>query len=366
MGGDARNISDETLLGYLIGGLTDQESALVEAELGRSEALQQRLSDLRAMLEPLAAIEESYEPRADLVDDTMATIESLHSTSSIPTDGSNGHAGASGSSSAFSPSTPASRFGRIANDWSEAPVGTRVAWLDSLVTVAAGVIFLSFLLPSVWLWRESARRINCQENIRHVGFALFNFGRITASRSIPAIDRVGPLGFAGVYSIRLKDFGLLESARRLHCPSIGMLDLPPSIPTSVDFATASPEQQRFWRYLVGGNYAYNLGYLVDDQYVTPKVDQNVRFAVIGDTWPTDYGVIDRADAAMTLHGVRGVNVMYNDGSIQWLRVPDENGHSSLDNPYLNVHFEQSAGIGLSDSCLGPSHCLPTFGIRAKR
>jgi hypothetical protein len=366
MGGDARNISDETLLGYLIGGLTDQESALVEAELDCSEVLRQRLSDLRAMLEPLAAIEESYEPRADLIDDTMAEIEAQIASSSTHSDVSAGNGSTSGVSSAFPQSTPASRFGGITNDWSEAPVGTRVAWLDSLVTVAAGIIFLSFLLPSVWLWRESARRINCQDNIRHVGFALFNFGSITASRSIPAIDRVGPLTFAGVYSIRLKDFGLLESARRLHCPSNGILDLPPSIPTSVDFATASPEQQRFWRYLVGGNYAYNLGYLVDGQYVTPKVDQSVRFAVIGDTWPSNYGVIDRADTAMTLHGERGVNVMYNDGSIQWLRVPDEMGNSSLDNPYLNAHFEQSAGIGLSDSCLGPSHCLPTFGIRAKR
>lgn len=362
MGGDARNISDETLLGYLIGGLTDQETEFVETELDRSDALRQRLSDLRAMLEPLSAIEESFEPRADLVSNTMAQI----AASSTPTDGSGESDGQARGSSPVRRSVSTSRFGGITNDWSEAPVGTRMAWLDSLVTVAAGIIFLSFLLPSVWLWRESARRMNCQDNIRNVGFAFLNFGNITASRSIPPIDRFGPLTFAGVCTIRLQDFGLLESANRLHCPSNGTMELPTSVPTSLQFAAASPEQQRIWRYLVGGNYAYNLGYWVDDAYVTPKVDQPIRFALIGDMWPSNYGVIDRLDAAMTLHGERGTNVMYNDGSIQWLRLPDAHNQPALDNPYLNANGEQGAGIGLADSCLGPNHYLPTFGLRAKR
>ena len=46
--------SDETLLGYLLGALSDEESLAIEDQLAKSDALMQRLSDLRSMLEPFA------------------------------------------------------------------------------------------------------------------------------------------------------------------------------------------------------------------------------------------------------------------------------------------------------------------------
>lgn len=46
--------SDETLLGYLLGALSDEESLAIEDILAKSDALTQRLRDLRSMLEPFA------------------------------------------------------------------------------------------------------------------------------------------------------------------------------------------------------------------------------------------------------------------------------------------------------------------------
>ena len=54
MSGDLPLPSDETLLGYILGGLSDEENADIEALLLGNPSLQQRLRDLRSLLEPLA------------------------------------------------------------------------------------------------------------------------------------------------------------------------------------------------------------------------------------------------------------------------------------------------------------------------
>lgn len=350
MSGDTPKPSDETLLGYLIGGLSDDENARIESMLERDDSLRQRLRDLRSMLEPLASVfgaegsdsdEGGFEPRAGLVSDTMSRIVDQESSTTQRPVG----------------------LGSTSNlDWSEAPIGTRLAWLDSLVAVAAGIIFLSFLLPTIWRWRESARQISCAENLRNLGVALTGFADFSHEHRFPAIDTSGPLTFAGVYAIRLQDASLLDSSKWLHCPSNDYIDFPMPVPTSAEFLAAAPDQQRIWRYVVGGNYAYNLGNLVNGKYESPRSDSAVRVALVGDMWPKALGAIDNVESPLVLHGDRGANILYSDGSTQWIRIPEQVQGLAVDHPFLNADLEQGVGLGLSDACLAPSYWLPVADL----
>jgi prepilin-type processing-associated H-X9-DG protein len=237
-----------------------------------------------------------------------------------------------------------------------------LAWLDSLVALAAGIIFLSFLLPTIWRWRESARQISCAENLRNLGVALTGFADFSPQHRFPAINTSGPLTFAGVYAIRLQDASLLDSTKWLHCPSNDYIDFPMSVPTSSEFLTAAPDQQRIWRYVVGGNYAYNLGNLVNGKYQSPRSDSPVRVALVGDMWPKTLGAIDNVGSPIVLHGDRGANILYSDGSTQWIRIPDQVQGLAVDHPFLNADLEQGVGRGLNDACLAPSYWLPAADL----
>jgi hypothetical protein len=344
MRGEMPEFSDETLLGYLLGGLSEAENARIEAALVDSERLRQRLSDVRGLLEPLAPLEEAFEPRADLVSETMALIGSCEA----PTFSDN----------------------RL-TEWQQAPMATRIAWLDSLVALAAGIIFLSFLLPTVWQWRESARRVTCADNLKNLGVALVSYPAVTAKREFPSIDVVSPFNFAGVYPIRLNDYQLLDSVRWLYCPSSRPIPLAMRIPTSKEFLVAPPEQQRLWKYVVGGSYAYHLGSIVEGSYQPPSVDAPVRFALLGDMWPTNFGAVDEANEPIRLHGDQAVNILYDDGSVRLIRIPSRSdagfdGANAIDNPFLNRALEQGVGIGEYDACLGPSYWVPAVDVDRAR
>lgn len=343
------DFSDETLFGYLLGGLTDAEMAQIDAALSDSPELRQRVEDLRGLLEPLTGSAQEYEPRADLVQETLSLVaqQSVHPSRSTKL-------------------SDATYF-----DWSETPKSTRIAWLDSFVAIAAGILFLSFLLPTVWQWRETARQFACAENLRHVGYGLLSYVNFSPSRQIPPIEVRGPKAFAGMYAIHLRDQSLLDSVRWVQCPSNRSISTLSFIPTSDQFLAASPEQQKVFRYLVGGNYAYNLGVLVDGSYRTPRLDLPIRFAVLGDMWPSVNGVVEDTPRPPSLHGERAANMLFNDGSIRLIRIPtpgDSESFSaaSIDNPFLNQELEQGVGIGIEDACLGPSYWRPAVDAdRAK-
>jgi len=363
--------SDETLLGYILGGLSDQENAEIEEMLTRNESLRVRLRDLRSMLEPLAD-EPSADPEVGpppgligpppgLIEQTMAAIaqqsqdllDASSSQASRPEDASPEHA----SPESGAPDEHRVQEYTVCETHAAEVPSNRVAWLDSLVTLAAGIIVLSFALPGILRWRESARQQECAENLRNLGSALSSFALFQPSHRLPAIEPSGPLAFAGVYSIRLQDNHLLDSKRWLQCPNESSTNWLVSIPTSQQFIDA-PEPKRFvWRMLAGGDYAYHMGSIVEGKYQAPSIESPARVAWIGDRWPVD---LDQplSDRDFEQHGTRGLNVLYSDGSVQWLKLPKIHELASIDHPYLNRELKQAPGFGEADACLGPSHLLP--------
>jgi prepilin-type processing-associated H-X9-DG protein len=353
MRGESSEFSDETLLGYLLGGLTDEESSQIEAALFLSSNLRQRVEDLKGLLDPLTSSNDVYEPRSDLVKDTLAWISNATQEELQPNNIS------SGDPIEVSEVADAQRL-----DWSDAPTSVRVAWLDSLVTIAAGIIFFSFLFPSIWQWRESSRRIACAENIRNIGAGIASYVDLSPSGQLPPIEIGGTKTFAGMYAIHLRDLNLLDSSKWVHCPSNRPLSILSMIPTSEQFLSSTPEQQQILRYLVGGNYAYHLGVWINGRYQMPKLESPVRFAVLGDMWPSSFGAVDITEPPPMLHGERVANMLFNDGSIRLIRLPSQQdagflNSASIDNPFLNQDQQQDVGIGIHDACLGPSYWQPS-------
>jgi prepilin-type processing-associated H-X9-DG protein len=365
MSGELPIPSDETLLGYILGGLCEQENAQIELLLAHSESLRLRLRDLRSMLEPLAQepacssdqLESQFDPPTRLIDSTMAAIiEQSQQTLDASQCQSESNAPISQHAEA---SEVVSLYIASEHHAAQTP-SNRIVWFDSLATILAGIVILSLFLPGIFRWRESARRHECAENLRNLGSALGSFAMFQPTHRLPAIELSGPLAFAGVYSIRLQDNSLLESQGWLQCPNDSSSSLLANIPTSQQFLQA-PESKRFvWRMLAGGDYAYHMGSIVDGLYQTPSIESPARIAWIGDTYPLDLDA-ESVDKDFEHHGSRALNVLFSDGSVQWLKLPKLPEMASIDHPYLNRAFKQAAGIGPSDACLGPSPLLPTIG-----
>ncbi len=328
-----RCISDETLLGYLLLALPDEEQWRIECLENSNPELRQRIQDLRDLLQPMKATSQPSEPSGNLTAATMAFIEQS-------THGSNQLAGRSDP--------------QMSQPIFESNRSTRLAWIDSLVTLAAGIVVLSILIPSVWSSRESARRISCASNLRELGHALSLFAYGNADHRLPGIDKSGPLSFAGVYTIRLKHAGLLETPSWIWCSTVGGIDLSEEIPTVYTYLAGTPRQQQSWKYAAVGNYSYNLGNMVDGEYATPCINGRSHFAVLGDSLMSN----NLNEDVGAVHGANLANILYEDGRIQSVLLHPRNSANMLDNPYLNRDMQQAVGRDLHDTCLGPSFQNP--------
>jgi hypothetical protein len=332
-------INDESLLGYLMLALPTVEQQQIDALAQIDPVLRQRIDDLRALLEPLQKCTDEFEPRANLAKSTMAFIQQSSDAEKMACDGPSGQ---------VSMSQPLFESSR----------STRLAWMDSIVALVASVIVLSFLLPSVWLTRESARRMSCAANLREIGEAFTSFAYGNPERKLPRIDVSGPLSFAGVYAMRLNDAGLLTESERLWCPSMSSVDVGQAIPTLKAYLAASPNVQSNWRHSAVGNYSYNLGNVVAGIYITPSIVLDRSFAIMGDSLL----MIDSDEDLGPIHGRNAANILYSDGSIQYVRV-DRIDAEQMDNPYLNKANQQAVGFGLEDCCLGPSFQFPWLPVK---
>jgi hypothetical protein len=332
------SISDETLLGYLLFALPEEEQWRIETLAASDSVLQQRIQDLRDLLSPIQACSQPVELPRDLTASTMAMI--------AKSQGSEKELKLSGVT--------------MTQPLFESSRATQLAWIDSLVTLAAGIAILTILLPSVWYSRESARRTSCAANLRQLGHALDLFAQSNPERQLPRIDVRGPLNFAGVYSMRLKDAGLLGASNWIWCPSVENLNVGQDLPSIESFLSSSPETQESLRYSVMGNLSFNLGIMIDEVYTTPSFQGSTHFAVLGDSLPN---IAD--DDLDTVHGANASNILFGDGRIQPVKVKCRNASTLLDDPYLNLDRKQAVGIGSGDTCLGPSFQHPFKPVRSE-
>lgn len=344
-------ISDETLMGYILMALPDEEQLKIESIAAVDPDLESRIGDLRSLLSPIQeSMSDVYEPSGSLVGDTMSFIQEQSFRDNL-----------SGSATSTTHSLPTSNHahGAMSAVLENAHRRTTWAWIDSLVVVAAGVTILCLLLPSVWFSREEARRMACANNLRQLGEAIQGFAHGNAKSELPSIDLEGPLAFAGVYVMKLKDGQLMDSPSWVWCPANNIARLDVTIPSVTQYLQASSAQQQSWRKTIGGSYSYSLGFIVDGKYQTPSIDVPFSSPVIGDTLLSpsleEKGLIAE-------HAVGCANILFSNGSVRQIQLNSTKTSDLLDHPYLNRKQVRSAGIGKDDSCLAPSHFAPIMPV----
>lgn len=397
-------ISDETLIGYILASLPEEELAFIEDQILRESlagqtSLTQRIVDLRDLLRPIqAAHSENFEPASDLVSRTLGYIGLPNSGPNVPEKrsssieasdriyretgyqsesasyelssapnsknlaNSNGTAGAANGLHPFTGGSEAAKSqdesgnGRRVLTQVAADERSPVAWFDSLATLAVCMVVVCLVLPGVWNAREQSRRIVCAEKLRSLGLAMHDFANLRDTGEFPKIDMNGTLSFAGVYAIRLKDADLIQDASQVWCPANSEMRTVAHLPSTEQYNNSTHAERLAWRRAAGGTYAYNLGYVDNGHYITPTLNSPANRPIIGDfAYFQDFN----PNVIRTAHGQDTSNIVYVDGRVQSLRfTPWKSRIDGEDNPFLNDNQERAAGLNINDSCLAPSFVAP--------
>jgi hypothetical protein len=324
-GGPADDRSDELLVGLLFQELSPDERARAEALLAEHPELRERLDHLRGCA-GAGAVEEP--PRDDCPAGLAArTLHNVLTPASA----------AAGSSSAI-----------------DAPSGRCRSLVEVVVVAAAALMIVGLVVPAIQSSRESARRLACEENIARVGQGLFHYANDHGGYFPP----IGPAANAGMYAVALADSGYVDRSelrQSLVCPSSplaeelsrrqGVVYVPTSAEVSASLAPMIDQLRR----LMGGSYAYRLGYFDGPHYVAVQNRHDCRSPLLADA-PGD-----RCGAASDNHGGAGQNVLFQDGSVRFVT----HAYSpSGDHYYLNDAGRVAAGVSRQDAVLARSERGP--------
>jgi hypothetical protein len=363
-----RFVSDEQLLGYLLGKLDSEEHAIVSEAVSTDEFIQQRLRILQglpdAMIEPMAEIE----PPANLVERLMDRIESAEAN--LPLAGTQEIAnsdwnfqGPPKDPSLLEVRRPWRRFESadsmsLISDWNHPEFRN---WIDAIVIGIAAAVFLSLIGPSIQRSRESARADGCANALAEVGGYMRDFALRNRNQTVPEVELYGPLAFAGSYALKLRDAEYLTDGSSLWCPAGVVRRVlrtgDTRLPTTEDFLRLPEVEQRTWRQTAGGSYAYSLGMIVDESHTMPSLDSPTKHAILADA-PLR---LDEQNMSFAVHFGDAANVLYDDGHVELLRLDLPLGVE--DHPLLNREGKMEAGLDEDDSALGSSFISPLGTLR---
>ncbi|MEO1614549.1 MAG: H-X9-DG-CTERM domain-containing protein [Planctomycetota bacterium] len=332
----------EDLLGYLLGALEPDEMQRVSEWLKNNPEGQQQLRDLERSLRPLEDGFEAIEgPSEDLLARTMASLPK-----GLPPQADEQ------SANGGSPVQPVSLSGIDVNRESSR---SRNRWnlLDSVSGLISVATLLALLLPTIASDRFEARKTLCQEQLRELGTSLRQYVSYNDQGRLPQVAPEGPEAFAGIYAMRLADAGLLTNPSMRWCPSADFPDTAKqyTLPTVKELETLSVNELKNVQGLAGGHYAYTLGVVDERGYSPPRFQSRARFAVMADA-PLFGDPSDLKSGVRFSHGDEGVNVLYEDGSVRFVRIGEF--VSLQDHPFQNHSGEWEAGVNIDDASLAPS------------
>jgi prepilin-type processing-associated H-X9-DG protein len=124
------------------------------------------------------------------------------------------------------------------------------------------------------------------------------------------------------------------------------------VPTMCELEAASGKERCMWRRLMGGSYAYQMGYIEGDRHCAIRNEGSCRKAVLADAPSGKHVNLQSAN-----HGGCGQNVLYQDGHVGYQKkcTPTETAEDHL---YLNDEGKEAAGLGRFDTVLGRSEATP--------
>lgn len=335
----------ELLISYLLGELSADEAARLEAQIEADPRLQEQLAQLRRCLPCDESSADALDEASDQADENLAdelpagladrTADSVHDLVL--------GLSASSASSLDEPDPPSSR--------------SNFTLVDAMV--AGGVVMAlgMMLFPALQESRESSRRLTCEYHLGQVGKAL----RLYAAEHGGLLPHIHPGENAGMYSVRLADAGYIdrdELASAIVCPasSLGQ-KLADSgrrlrIPQAAELEELDRVRQAVFRRLMGGSYAYRLGYLDGPLYhpivLSSKCGSSYA-PMLSDAPHPGSGRWQSSN-----HGGCGQNVLFQDGSVRY----QSDCLLREDNLFVNTAGAPAAGSHWNDAVLVSSDGTP--------
>jgi len=324
-------MTEETLIGYLIGALDDDSQDRVEVWLRSNPDAPARLERLQRALEPLACDRENPEPPAGLATSTIDFVENAR-PATLP----------------FAP-----RPSGAGGFWS---------WARRADVLVASVLAMVILgLGAVWLIqsRQRSDQLACQENMRRIHHALTAYSDQRQDRAYPRVPPQGPHAFAGVYVPALADAGVLPSEVSVRCPATGVRTVslePDQLRKLEQLQIQDPEGYKRLVADLSDGYAYSLGYRQGGAlYGLRQEPDNDLLPILADR-PPDRSQIGQVAGNSPNHGGRGQNVLYIGGNVRF--VSHRGVGIEGDDIYLNQDRRVSAGVHQRDTVLGASQDSP--------
>jgi hypothetical protein len=330
----------DLLVRYLLGELDVDERRWLEERLSDSPELRRELAYLRECLpEAGDTCKPAAEPPSGLAE---RTVERISDWDSEP-DGRRLETIPCG----------ASAFSGEVFSGSATPY-----WSFVDLTVAGGVLLaVSMLfLPALRQSRDASRRMICANNLHQMHGMLAVYSD-RHGRHFPIVHQDDN---AGIFAVLLVDSGIVSADdlnRLLVCPSSPLAERVAAgvvvirIPTMAVFRAASGEQLAEFRRWMGGSYAYRIGYRERGHYCNLRDSRCPRTPLMADE-----PCYLRVDLKSMNHGGCGQNVLYQDGSVRYLKsckLPNRDDHL-----FLNAEGEPAAGCGPLDTVLGRSDATP--------
>ena len=345
-----RDSGREALVGYLLGALEEPEQKEVESQLAENPRLRDDLAKIGTLLKPLDAARTDYDPPAGLAARTMAFIdEQMPRPATKRTEKRTGSAAP----------TETTRRGHMSEVPEQLGRGGRFRWQDILAACALTLSGVLLLIPAINSSRATSRLLACEDNLQHLGLGLGQYSQLNAGL-FPAVPSSGKLAVAGAYAPQLLNAGLIDSPRRIVCPSSSLADKRDfkgvTVPQIME--TKDGKKLLILHRLMGGSYGYHLGHVKGDKLQPTKNQHRTHFAMMSDA-PSPKG----PNHATLNHDGKGQNVLYEDGSVHFVSA---SGLRKLNEDiFTNDEGEVEAGKHENDSVVAPSDATPFLRLRIR-
>ncbi len=367
----------ERLLAYLFGQLDDAERREVEDAIARDPRLQAELECLRKCLdgegdagdcdarestEERTASEDSSEQPATScagADDS----DSCHSQNDDEASAADGLAARTCQRVAETTWTAGSLMSPECAAKERGESTTVVRFADAIVAVGVALAAAALLLPAMQQSRHTARRAACQNNLRYVGAAMLQYANLHNGQT-PRVPATGKDAAGGIVAVQLADSGIVDReslASVLVCPSSPLAarlqthGIQVRIPTREELLASEGKRLALLRRMMGGSYAYRIGYMDRGRYCMVRIDQSGRSPLMADA-PS----LNRVDFQSNNHDGCGQNVLFDDGHVEYC------GESAAlkcgDKLFLNRRDYRAAGVDVNDAVLVPSDAGPAIEI----
>ncbi|WP_146119241.1 DUF1559 domain-containing protein [Blastopirellula marina] len=329
----------DNLLGYLLNALEEDEARDVEVMAERSPEVEHELKRLKTHVNLLEDSWVDVSPPAGLAARACAFLDSpIERTAAAQT------VAADQSSETPLDDRPIASNSRAFSALTSN--SSRFTFADMLVATGACLAAAVIFFPALASSRMLASRLQCENNLHQVGMALHEFAYQNKQQAYPAIDADGPTNFAGSFGLPLVEQGYLKSPEYLSCAANREKTDKFRLPTLKEVAQAAPEQIPGLHANFDLVYNYNLGTQQNGRVTPPKMQGRADYPVVSDI----VRVGDKGKLSPKGHGVTGVNVLFDDGRVEFIRLDEI--PELVRQYYFNDLGKVEAGVNENDPVLG--------------